>query len=65
MSKILDKLSIAQIILIAYTALIVTGGVLLSLPFSSTSGEWTSFMDAVFTATSATTVTGQVTLNTA
>jgi trk system potassium uptake protein TrkH len=43
----------------------LTGGILLSLPFSSASGEWTALIDALFTATSATAVTGQVTLNTA
>lgn len=65
MKKILTELSIPQIIILAYTSLILIGGVLLWLPFSSTNGEWTSFIDALFTATSATAVTGQVTLNTA
>ena len=65
MSKLLNKLSIPQTIVLAYASLIFTGGVLLSLPFSSASGEWTAFIDALFTATSATAVTGQVTLNTA
>lgn len=65
MSKLLNKLSIPQTIILAYASLIFTGGVLLSLPFSSANGEWTAFIDAIFTATSATAVTGQVTLNTA
>ncbi len=65
MSKILDKMSIPQIIMLAYASLILTGGVLLSFPFSSANGEATAFLDALFTATSATAVTGQVTLNTA
>lgn len=65
MSNFLDRMSIPQIIVLAYATLILTGGILLSLPFSSASGEWTSFIDALFTATSATAVTGQVTLNTA
>lgn len=59
------KLSIPQSIILAYAAVISIGGFLLWLPFSSASGEWTSFVDAIFTATSATAVTGQVTLNTA
>lgn len=46
------------------TALIVIGTVLLMLPFASASGEWSSFMDALFTATSAATVTGLVVVNT-
>ncbi len=65
MSKLLNKLSIPQIIMLAYATLILTGGLLLSLPFSSADGIWTPFIDALFTATSATAVTGQVTLNTA
>ena len=59
------KLSIPQSIILAYAAVISIGGLLLWLPLSSKSGEWTSFVDAIFTATSATAVTGQVTLNTA
>ena len=65
MSKKLQNMSIPQIIILAYASLILFGGILLALPFSSASGEWTSFIDALFTATSATAVTGQVTLNTA
>lgn len=65
MSNFLKKLSVAQTIVIAYTFVITCGGLLLWLPISSANGEWTSFIDALFTATSATAVTGQVTLNTA
>lgn len=65
MTRLLNRLSIPQIIIIAYATLILTGGVLLSLPISSANSDWTSFIDALFTATSATAVTGQVTLNTA
>lgn len=63
--KKIRKLSIPQSIVLAYAAVITLGGFLLWLPLSSASGEWTSFIDAIFTATSATAVTGQVTLNTA
>ncbi len=65
MIKKIRKLSIPQNIVLAYTLLITMGGILLWLPISSASGQWTSFIDAIFTATSATAVTGQVTLNTA
>lgn len=65
MLKLLDKMTIPQMLVSAYAALILTGGILLSLPISSANGEWTMFIDALFTATSATAVTGQVTLNTA
>src|SRR5699024_7158398 len=65
MSKLFKNMSIPQVILLAYTALILFGGFLLSLPIASANGNWTPFIDALFTATSATAVTGQVTLNTA
>ncbi len=65
MIKFLKKLSIPQYIVLAYASLITIGGFLLWLPISSANGDWTSFIDALFTATSATAVTGQVTLNTA
>src|SRR5699024_5421571 len=59
MSNFLKKLSVAQTIVMAYALVISVGALLLWLPFSSASGEWTSFIDALFTATSATAVTGQ------
>lgn len=65
MSKLTNNFSIPQIIISAYASLILLGGILLSMPISSADGTWTSFIDALFTATSATAVTGQVTLNTA
>ena len=54
------RLSGAQTILLGFVILILAGAVLLMLPFSSRSGEWTSFTDALFTATSASCVTGLV-----
>lgn len=65
MTKYLQKLSAPQIIVLAYASLILLGGLLLWLPISSASGDWTPFIDAIFTSTSATAVTGQITLNTA
>lgn len=59
------KLSIPQYIALGFAMTILMGGILLSLPIASRSGEWTPFLDALFTATSAVCVTGQVTLNTA
>lgn len=50
----------AKIILGGFFLIILGGGILLSLPISSKSGEMTPFIDAVFTATSATCVTGLV-----
>jgi Trk-type K+ transport systems, membrane components len=65
MSNFLKRLSIPQTIVLAYAFAITCGAILLWLPLSSANGEWTTFIDALFTATSATAVTGQVTLNTA
>lgn len=65
MRNFIQKLSIPQTIVFAYASMIFFGGILLSLPISSASGEWTPFIDAVFTATSAICVTGQVVVNTA
>lgn len=53
----------AQIVAIAFTAIILLGTVLLTLPFATNSGKPTGFLDALFTATSATTVTGLSTLD--
>ena len=54
------SLSGAQTILLGFVILILAGAFLLMLPFSSRSGEWTSVTDALFTATSASCVTGLV-----
>jgi Trk-type K+ transport system membrane component len=52
-----------QVIAGAFTAIILLGTFLLSLPIATNSGKSTPFLDALFTATSATTVTGLSTLN--
>ncbi len=48
-----------------FMALIALGTALLCLPVSSAAGEWTSPLDALFTAVSASCVTGLVVLDTA
>ena len=58
-------LSTTQMILLSFLAAILLGSVLLSLPISSESGEAVPYIDALFTATTATCVTGLVTLPTA
>ncbi len=55
----------AQTILLGFAAVIVVGGVLLSLPVAAADGRPTPFIDALFTATSATAVTGLVVVDTA
>ena len=53
----------SQIISIAFTGIILLGTALLALPIASKTGQSTSLFDALFTATSATTVTGLSTLD--
>ena len=57
-------LSTTQIILLSFLATILVGSALLSLPISSASGESVPYLDALFTATTSTCVTGLVTLPT-
>ena len=61
----LSKLSATQLIAAAFTAIILLGTFLLMLPIATQSGSMTNFFDALFTATSAVTVTGLTTVDTA
>ncbi len=54
-----------RIIILAFFILIMVGSILLMLPISSCNGEVTPFPDALFTAVSATCVTGLVVKDTA
>ena len=56
--------STTQIILLSFFVTILLGSLLLSLPISTQSGEPVAYLDALFTATTATCVTGLVTLPT-
>ena len=58
-------LSTTQIILLSFFAVILLGSLLLSLPFAAKDGKAVPYIDALFTATTATCVTGLVTLPTA
>lgn len=58
------KLSRTQIILLSFLATILIGSALLALPISSASGVAVPYLDALFTATTSTCVTGLVTLPT-
>lgn len=62
--KIKFKLSNAQIVAIGFMLAIFLGGVVLSLPISSAKGEFTPFIDALFTSTTSICVTGLVVVNT-
>ena len=59
------RMNHAQIIAIGYLLLIIAGTLVLMLPISSRQGETTNFLEALFTATSATCVTGLVVVDTA
>ena len=54
-----------QIIILGFLSLIILGSLLLMLPFATADGNSATFSDALFTATSATCVTGLVVRDTA
>jgi trk system potassium uptake protein len=54
----------ALALVVSFATLIAVGTVLLALPFSSRSGDWTRPVDALFSATSAVCVTGLVVVDT-
>ena len=56
--KTLRQMRPAQIIVLVFALLILAGALLLSLPVSAASGKPTPFLTCLFTATSATCVTG-------
>lgn len=60
----LKKMSRAQIMAFGFLTVILVGTALLMLPLSNSDGQWGSFMEALFTATSATCVTGLVVVDT-
>lgn len=57
------KLAPAQIVILSFSLIIFIGTLLLALPISAAEGKTISFIDAFFTATSATCVTGLSTLS--
>ena len=58
--KLLKTVSPTRIIVSSFALIIFTGACLLSLPIASNDGRSIGFLDALFTATSATCVTGLV-----
>ncbi|WP_054023507.1 TrkH family potassium uptake protein [Bacillus sp. FJAT-28004] len=58
------KWSPPRILVSGFALIILLGALLLSMPFASVSGERLPFIDALFTATSATCVTGLVVVDT-
>lgn len=55
----------SQLMALGFLGLILAGAILLTLPFASQSRESIGFLNALFTATSASCVTGQIVVNTA
>lgn len=60
----LPKLTYTQVVVLSFFCLILTGAFILCLPISSRTHEWTPFVNALFTATSASCVTGLVVVDT-
>lgn len=54
-----------RVLALGFAAVIFLGGLILSLPFATQSGESTPFLDSLFISTSAVCVTGLVTVDTA
>lgn len=65
MNKKRIRLSNLQIVSLGYLCVILLGTLLLLLPFATVEGETTSVLDALFTAVSASCVTGLVVVDTA
>ena len=59
------RLSTTHIIMLSFALVILVGTLLLMLPISSADGKASPFEDALFTATTATCVTGLVVVPTA
>ena len=64
MLKKWKKMSQTRLIALSFFCVILAGTFLLTLPWASRKGEWTSPLNALFTATSATCVTGLIVYDT-
>lgn len=61
--KIGDVLTGTQVIALGFLSVILAGALLLMLPCMSRSGQWTSFVDALFMSTTSVCVTGLTLVN--
>lgn len=64
LSEMLLKMNRSFVVGLSFIAIILLGAVLLTLPITHTNNEWLPFIDALFTATSATCVVGLVVVDT-
>lgn len=62
--KVNFKLNAVQLLAIGFLALIFIGGTILCLPVSAADGSFTNYLDSIFTAASAVSLTGLVTVDT-
>ena len=62
--KRIKNIAPVRLIVISFAVVILIGAALLTLPISARDGQVTNFVDALFTATSATCVTGLVVVDT-
>ena len=62
--KRIKNIAPVRLIVISFALVILIGATLLTLPISARDGQATNFVDALFTATSATCVTGLVVVDT-
>lgn len=62
--KFMNRMSGPQMIAFGFFIIISVGTLLLMLPISSRTGEWTPFLTALFTATSSSCVTGLILVDT-
>ena len=58
--RVINKSTPGRMIILGFVAVILVGALLLTLPVSSADGKSVSFLDSLFTATSATCVTGLI-----
>lgn len=64
LTKKKSKMPYTRKLALGFALIILAGAILLSLPISTKSGQWMPFLDALFTATSATCVTGLIVVDT-
>lgn len=64
MKKVIGNLNPPKVLLFGFATVILIGALLLTLPFATDDGRGLSFLNALFTSTSATCVTGLVVVDT-
>lgn len=65
LSSFFTSMSPSQVLVLGFIVIVLLGGLILSLPISNVGGHSMKYLDALFTATSATCVTGLVVVDTA